>query len=310
MGVGIGAGGLLGFAFETVPGTYVPPTKFVPIESESLKYVQETVWRRPIRQSADIIGQVPGNARIEGDISMEAFEDVVPYFLWCGRTTNAKTGTTPNWIYTFTPSAVAVPPRTLSITVVRNGQVFGYVGCVLSKFQFTVDNGTLKFNASVIGQDEATQTTPSATWPTTVPFGAGQYNIQIPTATQVFDADTFDFSVDDNGGAQYRLKSSGRGAQFISYGERTVQLTMDRDFLDRTEFDAFKALTAQAITLQATKGTNNQIQVDVTTAIKDTYDVNLGGQGDLLRASITYQAPINASGVSYTVTIKCQETIV
>jgi len=309
MGVGIGAGGLMGFALEATPGVYTAPTKYTPIDSESLKFVQDTTWRRPIRQSADVIGAVPGNARIEGDLNMEALEDVVPYFLMCSRLSVVKTGST-NYTYTCTPTAAAVPTKTMSATVVRNGQVFGYVGLVVSQFTFTIDDGMLKFNCSMIGQDEAAQSSPTPTWPSTIPFGAGQYNIQIPTSSQVFDADGFEFQVDDNGEAQYRLKDTGRGAQFVQYGERSVQLTMERDFIDRTEYDAFKALTAQSITLVASKGTNNKITLNMTTAIKDSYEVGLGGQGDLLRASITYQAPINASGVSYTVVVQTQENIV
>jgi hypothetical protein len=309
MGVGIGGGGFVGFAIETTPGTYLAPTKFVPVDSESLKFVQDTTWRRPIRQSVDVVGAVPGNARVEGDLNMEGLEDVIPYFLMCSRLTVVKSGSSPNFTYTATPSAVAVPVKTMSVTIVRNGVIFGYVGVIVSSYTFTVDDGMLKFNCSMIGQDEASQALPVPAWPTTTPFGAGQYNIQIPTATQVFDADGFEFQVDDNGEAQYRLKDTGRGAQFVQYGERSVQLSMERDFLTRTDYDAFKALTAQAITITATKGANNSVALNMTTAIKDSYELSLGGQGDLLRASITYQGPINTSGVPFTIVVKTQEDI-
>lgn len=309
MAPGIGAGGIMGIALETVSGTYLAPTKFFPFESESLKYNQETVWRRPIRQSADVIGGVDGNVRTEGDISMEAFEDVIPYFLMCARAAVVKTGSTPNFIYTATPTAAAIPTKTMSVTVVRNGIVFGYSGVVVGSFTFTVDDGVLKFNCSMLGRDEAVQSVPTPTWSTTVPFGAGKYSIEIPTASQVFDADGFEFQVDDNAQAQYRLKNTGRGAQFISYGERSLQLTTERDFESRTEYDAYKALTSQSITITASKGVNNVITIAMPVAIKDEYTVNLGGQGDLVRASMTYQGVINGSGVSYTVVVKGQEDI-
>ena len=63
MGYGIGAGGILGFAHEVTPGTYVAPAFYWPFLSESVKFQQDTVWRRPIRQSADIIGAVAGKDR-------------------------------------------------------------------------------------------------------------------------------------------------------------------------------------------------------------------------------------------------------
>src|SRR5689334_1270214 len=114
---GIGAGGIVGIALETVAGTYVAPTKFVPVESEGLNWVQDMNQRRPIRQSADVIGAVLGDGNVEGDIGMEFLEDCVAYFLHCARTSVAKTGTTPNYQYVFTGTAAALPSRTMSITV-------------------------------------------------------------------------------------------------------------------------------------------------------------------------------------------------
>lgn len=309
---GTGAGGYLGVAIETTSGTYEAPDLFVPINNESLAFTQDTVWRRPIRQSADIVGAVKGNGRVEGDIAMEAFEDVVATMLRAARTTFTQTGTTPNFIYDIVGSPVAVPAVTLSITVVRNGQVFGYTGCVVASYTFTIEDGALMFNPTILGRDEATQTAPSPTWGTGVqsqPYGAGQYDIQIPTATQVFDTDSFEFSCDDGAEAQYRLRNDTNGASFVAYGERAVTLTVERDFDTRADYDAFRALTAQSITMLASKGANNSIQINVPAAIKDTYEVGLSGQGDLIRASIAYNGVLDSVGNAYKLTIKCQKDL-
>ncbi len=292
------------------PGTYVAPTKFFPFNSESIVSTNETIWRRPIRQSADIIGAVAGNYHTEGDLELESLEDVVIYFLWASRTTVVRTGTTPNWIYTVTPTSAATANKTFSLTLVRNGIVFGYVGIVTSSFKFGIDNGLLTFGVTLMGTDEAVQSLPTPTWPTTVPFGAGSYTVEVPTGSTVLDTDTFEFSVEDNAEAQFRLKSTGRGAQFIKYGERNSTLNMERDFEARTDFDAFKAVTSQSVTLTASKGANNSIVILAPVAIKDTYEVNNGGQGDLVRATIAYQNIIDSTGKSWEITIKTQETII
>ena len=310
MAVGIGASGVAGLAFETVPGTYVPPTKFFPFNSESLQYMQETNWRRPIRNSASIIGAVPGNVHIEGDIAMEALSDVVPFFLLAARTNVVKTGAVAPYSYAFTPSPRATPARTLSITIVRNGVVFAYTGCVVGSFTFSIENGLLNFNVRILGSDEAVQSAPTAIWPTTTPFGAGQYSLEMPTGTPVEDMDTFSWAAEDNADAQYRLRSGGaRGAKFIKFGEHSSTLTVERDFETRADYDAFKALTAQSLTLTGTKGPNESIELKLLAAIKDTYQVNLSGQGDLVRASISYQAVADATGNDYSATIKCAENI-
>lgn len=307
MPAGIGASGIAGLAIETTPGTYVPPTKFFPFNSEGLVTSQETVWRRPIRQSADILGAVPGNFHMEGDMSLEATEDTVLYFLAASRTSIVKTGTTPNFTYTITPTSAGVANKTLSITLVRNNIVFGYTGVTTSSFTFGVNDGLLTFDVSLMGRDEATAATPTPVWPTSTPYGAGQYSIEFPTGTPVTDTDTFEFACEDNAEPQFRLKNTSRGADFIKYGERNVTLSAERDFIDRTDYDAFKALTAQSVTIAASRGTNNSISILAPVAIKDSYEVTAPGQGDLVRASIAYQCVMDATGKSWQIVLKTQE---
>jgi hypothetical protein len=258
-----------------------------------------------------VVGASPGNVHIEGDIEVEVFEDVLPYFLYCARTTCVKTGSNPNFVYTYTPTSVAVPARTMSITIERTGGVvFGYVGCVVSAFKFTVNNGLLQVAISIIGRDEASQATPTPTWPTTNAFGAGQYSVEIPTATPVLDTDAFEFTIDDQAVPDFRMKNTGRGAQLVHYGERTCSVHFERDFVDRVDYDAFKAYTAQSITVTASKGTNNLVTLLAQQAIKDTYEVQLSGQGDLVRAAVNYQnTPNLGASAAYQVVVKTQENI-
>lgn len=307
MPAGIGASGIAGLAIETVPGTYVAPTKFFPFNGEGLVTSQETVWRRPIRQSADILGAVPGNFHMEGDMSVEALEDVVLYFLAASRTNFVKSGTTPNFIYTITPTSAGVANKTLSITLVRNNVVFGYTGVTTSSFTFGINDGLLTFDVSLMGRDEAVQSAPTPVWPTSTPYGAGMYSIEFPTGTPTTDTDTFEFSNEDNAEPQFRLKSTGRGADFIKYGERNATLSAEKDFITRVEYDAFKALTAQSVTITASKGTNNSISILAPVAIKDSYEVTAPGQGDLVRASISYQLVMDSTGKSWQIVLKTQE---
>jgi len=305
--VGVPAG-----AFPTVNsalsyGSYSAPTKFFPFNSESLKFDQGTVWRRPIRQSVDVLGAVPGNVHVNGDIEMEALEDVIIYFILASRVAASKSGAGDK-IYIFDPTPNAVPSLSLSLTVVRNGIVFGYTGCVVSSFTITPADGLLMFNMSIIGSDEAVQSMPSPSYPTTVPFGAGQYEVSI-AGTQVFDTDTFEFMVNDNAEPQFRLKDTGRGAQYVKFGERECTITMERDFFNRTDYDAFKALTAQLIFIRGEKSATNYVQVNAPVSVKNTYEVGLSGQGDLVRASIEYMNVIDASGNSYTIEVGTQENI-
>lgn len=126
----------------------------------------------------------------------------------------------------------------------------------------------------------------------------------------MFDTDTFEFLIDDQAVPDFRLKNTGRGAQLIHYGERNCTLHLERDFVDRTDYDAFKAYTSQGITLTASKGGNNSISLVAQQAIKDTYEVNLSGQGDLVRAMVNYQnTPNLGATTAYSVVVKTQEVV-
>jgi len=294
----------------TRQGVYVLPSKFIPIDSESLQYQQATVWRRPIRKTAEILGGIAGNANVAGDLVLDATEDVVLYFLIAARTACVKTGTSPNFTYTFTPTALATPVKTLSIAVERNGMAFGYVGCIVSSISFRIEDGALKLTASIVGNDEAAQSALTGiVWPTVQPFGMGQYSIEIPTGTPVLDTDSFEFGVEDNAEPQFRLKNTGQGAQFVAFGERSTTLSVERDFEARTEYDAFKTLTSKSVSMKAIRGVNNSIQIDTPAAIVDTYELGLSGQGDLIRGAVKYNGVVDGTGKSYQIIVKTQEDI-
>jgi hypothetical protein len=307
---GIGAGGFVGIALEVTPGTYVAPDKFFPIRNETLSWEQGTVWRRVIRGTADAIGAVEGNGSVGGDIDMELLDDVLPYFLQIARGDMTQSAAPAPFTYEFVPNHEAVPNATASITVVRNGVSFGYVGCVVSSMNFGTDEGMATVTFSILGTAENEENVPTPTYnPDDKPFGAGTWVIEIPTATQIFDADNFSFQVEDNGEVQFRLKDI-LGAQFVSYGERSVTVSMDRDFLDRDEYDAFKLLTSKGISVNVSRGADRSVTLVTPAAIIDTYESNLSGQGDLIRASISYQGVHDAAtGGGYTIEVVTNEDL-
>lgn len=312
-GPDISGSGFMGLAFETTPGTYVAPSKFFPILSESLGFMPNNQFRRPIRQTVDQIGMIAGNIDVTGNVTMEALDDVIVYWLYAMRTTIAKSGTGP-FTYTITPVTGVTANRTLSLTVVRAGTVFGYVGCVVSKLTLSIQGDHLQAQVDIVGTNETVQALPTPTWTTnSVPFGPGMWNVQVPTATQIFDMDTFSFSIDEAFAAQYRLKNTGvnqgRGAQFVAAGERTIQLTASRDFIDRTDYNNFQANVSQSVTITAVNGANSSISFLIPVAFKSAFAIPLGAQGNLVRSNITYESVIDATGKAAQLTVITNESI-
>lgn len=310
MPAGIGAAGVVGVAFETVAGTYVAPTKYIPVRSEGLQFMKEINPTRPIIANAvEPVHAVNGPAHVEGDIEWEVIEDCLPYFFHAARMTVVKSGSTPNFVYTYSPAATAQEAnKTLSITVVRNGAVFAYTGCVLAGFQLSVDNGMLVGTMRMMGRDEATQSAPSPTWPQTAPFGADTYTIEIPDATPITDAASFSIDVDDSAEAQFRLGSLA--ARYIGYGERNITVEIERDFIDKTQFAAFKALTSQSINLRAQKTAQRYVDILVNSAYMESYEATLEGQGEIITAALSFIAKYDFSlGKSYTIAVGTAEDI-
>lgn len=302
MAVGIGAGGIIGIAFEATAGTYEAPDKYVPIASESLKRSQETHKRRVIRGVADPVGSVLGNATIEGEISMEVLDDCLPWFLYASRAGVAKSGAGP-YTYTVTGNHSAVPTsaRTLSITVVRNGICFAYVGCAVGASEYSIDDGVLMVKHTIVGTGEAVQSVPTPTWPTSVPYGMGMYAV-LYDAGAVTDVDSLTLSINDNGTAEHRLEGTN-DPSFVRFGERQTTLSLGRDFESRTDYDAFKALTAQAFQFTATNGAAS-VTFDLPVVIKGSYELGLSAQGDLVRATIDYEGDYDATTTAaYEITI-------
>lgn len=290
MPAGIGGGGSIGIALESVAGTYLAPTKFVPVRSESLQFMQEINYTRPIINTAvDPVYAVKGPAHVEGDIEMEITTDTFPYFMHAARYTVVKGGVGPDFTYTFTPAATAQEANdTMSITVVRNGAVFGYTGCVVGGMSISVDNGMLVGTFRMVGRDEATQSDPTEAYLELPPLGADSLAIEIPTASAITDAGSFSFELEDNAEAQFRLGSLA--AQYVGYGERLVTAEVERDFIDKTEFAIYKALTAQSVHFRSEDPADADRYIDflIDAGNMDSYETFLEGQGEIITAALTF----------------------
>lgn len=313
MTVGVGAGSYVGIAIESVAGTYVAPTMTLRTHSgTTLNYVQDNKELRPLNGTADVAGVVPGPSRVEGELSVQLTPDQLVTLLKCSRTTIVKTGAGP-YTYVATPNHLAVPAQTFSITLVRNAIPMGFTGCVIGSQKYFVDDEIFVGTFGVLGRTEASQSNYTPTYITTNPYATGNYKLEIPTSTQVYDADTFEMTIDDKAEAQYRLQdASATGARFIKYGAREVTASINRDFEARTEFDEFKAATAKSITMTAYRNaTNDSIALLIPSAIPVEYPIEgMDNQDSLIRANVKYNGVYNSgTSKSYEITVKSATSI-
>jgi hypothetical protein len=313
MAIGIGATGELGLAIESSRGTYVVATKWVPIRSESITVSQEMNYRRNIRGIADALAPQAGNLTYEGDIEFEASPDVLPYFFKAMRTSETKTGSGDPYTYVYVPTHGALSTDSLSLYVERNGIRFGYSGVSVTGMAFTITDGLLICTATVSALAEATQSDESSSFSNETPFYTGTFSVEIPDSSAVTDMDNISWAVTEGGSVNHRLNGSTNPAS-ITMGERSVTCSMDRDFDSRADLDLFELATATSLKIVGSYttpgGYARYLSLEMPVATMETYDVNLGGQGDIVRASISYTGSYNAGTTgAYRATVKTEENI-
>jgi hypothetical protein len=291
----IGGAGALGVATEAVYGTFIAPTKWIPIRSESLTKPEDKIYRTNIRGVADRTGAIQGYYHVEGDVEMEVSADIAVYFLYAGRFTPTKTGASAPFTYTFTPAHVAQPStattpttrKSLSLLIHRVQRPFGYTGVNVSQYAFRVDNGMLLLTASLFGLEEAQQTLGTPTWGTMPPFGPQHLSLELPTASPRTDIDSLEFTINDNMAAANRIKAGGgRAPSYNLWGEREITLSFEADFDALTDYNAYLAQTQQSMTFKASEDAlDNELAFVFAASIRDSYEVNLSSLGDTVRAS-------------------------
>jgi hypothetical protein len=328
MPAGLGGGGKVGIAFETTMGTYAAPTIFVPILDESLRYMEERYYSEQIRQQTIASDVKQGYYHVEGTVNLEVDPTNFPYWMYASRHTIAKTGAGP-YEYKFTPSSAgaastaagATTPKTLSITIVRNNVVFGYTGCVVGSYEFSIEDAVLRCSMDILGLAEATQSAPSPTWAAADLLGADAHHVYVAAAaaaptftTESIDFNGFTFRANFNAEAQNRIVAA-RSASYISFGITEAEIESELDFIDRTEYDNFVNNTQRAIKLESVNGgatfaaATSGIQLQGNRVAYDAYDIGLEGMGDLIMAGFTGRMVGIAGGDAYQIVVKSPASI-
>jgi hypothetical protein len=330
--VGLGGGGALGLALETTSGTYAAPTVWIPITSETFRYVENRYFSPQLRQQVMVSDVKQGYYHIEGDVTFEVDPNFFPYFLYMSRHTITKTGASAPYTYKAVPNkvasltqAVAGSARTASITIIRNNIEWAYTGCGVGQYSFTINNGVLECTMTLLGNGEtepASGAPHTPTWQTPDLYGADAHAIFVASdfgVSPTFGAASVDFNgitlvMNHNAAAQNRIVKN-RAASYISFGETDVTFTTELDFVDDTEYNNFKNTTQRGIKLESTQGANpfatatDGVQIQLNRFAYETYDVGLPAMGDLIMAGVTGRGLAIAGGDAYQISCKSPANI-
>lgn len=313
--VEVGGAGTVGIAFETVLGTYMAPTKWIPVRSETLDNLEDKVWRKNIRGVADISGAIQGYRHVAGDIVFEVSNDVLVYFLYASRTLPSRTGVGAPFAYVFTPVHVAkattdvglTTRKTLSILTTRSGNPMAYLGLSVGQLVFSLDGGVLVCTASMVGTSQEDESDEIPSYTTNDPFGPGEITLEIPTSTPRVDVDTVSLTINDNLVPANRLNGS-RYAAYQNWGERETTLTAEHDFENEDDYNIFLDQDIQPIKLVADDGDAESLEFLLNAAVEENYKINLAGLGEVNKASLNYHA-IYDTDDAYQITVNTSEDV-
>lgn len=320
---GLSGKGFLGFAFEAVKGTYVPPTIYIPILSESFRYMEDRYFSPQIREETMFQDVKQGYYHIEGEIEMEADARFLPHLLHCAPHTIVKGGAGP-FTYDFTPSGAGSTStgagnvqKTASITIVRNEVAFGYAGCTLGSCRFFIDEGILKFSTNMFGESDAGAVAlPTASWSAPSLFGADASAVFSDVAgaapafaTQELGFEGYTWEANFNPTAENRIVRT-RSANYIAFHQTEITLDTSLDFAERSDYDDFVATTQRAFRLESLNGgatyaaATDAVRVDTHRLVFETYDLGLSGLADIIKAGVTGQGIGIAGGDAYKISVK------
>lgn len=271
MALSSGLGAQLGLATEVTPGTFVPPTTFLTMLSESLVLKQDFVKVAGLRP--DVLVQQDGlhlqtTRHVEGDIQP------VPLTSGLGTLLNLLTGATVTGSGAGTAKTYAFPignsapdGKALSIQVGVPGtdgvvQAKSVKGAVIQSITFAMaKGGSLTCTATIWGSDlDTTQTLATATYPS----GAEAFSF-LGSVLQIDDAAvssvvrsasiTFTFPKAED---RYSLNGSGTSAVPVTNGQITITGNYEVEFSGGwAQYNAYKNATRRKLTL------NNSGRTDI-----------------------------------------------
>ena len=264
MSLAFGHQAFLGWAQESTYGTAVhPPTKFIEIESESLK-AERKYNVRPllghVSQRRTVKSKMNVGGSFKSDLVWEGMEQILKHALGSVITT----GTNP---YTHTYSLAAALPAGLSFYVNRDAGAIGgssafqYSGCKIGKLTLAQEmEMPLTIEAEVLGRDRQNVALVAATFPTYDCPDYAQMTVKaINPASANFDLPIKSLTISIDNAlhddqfrlGEYRRAGAGRGAQ------RKVSIEAECEFESLTAFAYFRDLVTSDLQFKWVSGTKS-----------------------------------------------------
>jgi hypothetical protein len=307
MALGSGMAAQIGFATETVYGTGVTPTVFLPLVSEGLTNQVERLESAGIIAGRRVLTSnqwSAGNVTVSGDVELELYNRGLGKLFVTMFGAVVTTGAGP-YTHVFTPGDLTGDSLTMQVGRPGTGGTvhpFTYSGCKIASWELACSAGEIAtLKTSVVAQQETTGTAlASATYPATIkPLHFDHASVSLGGSAVLVKS--FTLSGDNAMADDRRFLGTDLIAEPLEAGLRTYEGSLDIEFTDLTQYARYTAGTEVALSVVFTSG------ADVVTIAAN---VRLDGETptvsgtDILEQSVGFKAVASgADSTAVTVTI-------
>jgi len=280
-----GLAGQVGFATETVYGTGVTVTRFVPLIDESISQDIDRLESSGVIAGARVLRSQQwsaGNRKISGDIGLEVYDRSVGLLFRHMFGVVATTGTGP-YTHTFTPGDLDDDSFTMQIgrpDIAGTVQPFTYAGCKVSQWELACAAGEIAtLGLTVAAQSETTLTALAtaayATGIAPLTFVGGSLTI----AAGAYPIKKITLSGDNKLDYDRYFVGSDLMGQPLEADLREYTGTIESEFQSLTAYNRFVNGTEAALVVHLAKGAST---VDITCNVRfDGETPKLAGRGIL-----------------------------
>jgi len=180
------------------------------------------------------------------------------------------------------------------------GDAFQFLGAIVNTLalNFSTTDKILKATCGIITKNLGDTPKTALSLETTDPFTWEQAIISIAGSPNN-DIDTFGLNWDNKCIAKYTLNNTAIPRKFIRNGFREIPVNFNIDFVDRVEYEKFKAGTEQAVQVkfvgaECETGYYYTLQIDIPKFRYLTYPINMGGPGPIV-CGVTGKAKFSAA---------------
>jgi hypothetical protein len=252
----LGALGYVGYGVEVTDGTFVAPTKWLPVSSFSFEDSNDFIVPDQIRHSRDKYIAMAAPYVVSGSMEMELIPTDIASLLKSAFAATVSSGAYAGGGYEHVYTPASAEPTFTFESSAADVLIMRYAGVRVNTLEIKAAYGEIvTASFGLEGTNRAKQgSAGSPTYSDVVPFHFSGVDIKVASGTLLTTVKEFTFGVNNNMERIGTLRKT-RSWKRMALGMREVTLSLTIDFTDTSEYDRFLAETIFDVDLHLTSTT-------------------------------------------------------